>query len=59
MKFEEIGIKDESELEQDEFSLGRPTFGKDNQLTVIGWNGVLRNHILQVLIQRADARWFH
>jgi hypothetical protein len=39
MNFSDFGIKDESELEQDEFSLGRPTFGKENQLTVIGWKG--------------------
>lgn len=39
MNFSDFGIKDESELEQDDFSLGRPTFGKDNQLTVIGWKG--------------------
>lgn len=39
MRFEEIGIKDEGELEQDEFSLSRPQFGKDNQVTVIGWKG--------------------
>lgn len=44
MKFEDFGIKDESELEQDEFSLGRPTFGKDNQLTVIGWKGKIDYH---------------
>lgn len=44
MRFEEIGVKDESELEQDDFSLSRSTFGKDNQLMVIGWTGVLRNH---------------
>jgi hypothetical protein len=37
MNFSDFGVKDESELEQDEFSLSRPTFGKDNQLTVIGW----------------------
>lgn len=39
MNFSDFGIKDETELEQDEFSLSRPTFGKDNQLTVIGWKG--------------------
>jgi hypothetical protein len=39
MKFEDFGVKDETELEQDDFSLPRPTFGKDNQLTVIGWKG--------------------
>lgn len=41
MNFSDFGVKDESELEQDEFSLNRPTFGKDNQLTVIGWKGKL------------------
>jgi len=39
MKFEDFGVSCEQELEQDEFSLSRPTFGKDNQLTVIGWKG--------------------
>jgi predicted nucleic-acid-binding Zn-ribbon protein len=39
MNFSDFGIKDESELEQDKFSLSKPTFGKDNQLTVIGWKG--------------------
>ena len=39
MNFSDFGVKDESELEQDKFSLSRPTFGKDNQLTVIGWKG--------------------
>lgn len=43
MHFSDFGVKDESELEQDEFSLSRPTFGKDNQLTVIGWKGKLVN----------------
>lgn len=42
MHFSDFGVKDESELEQDEFSLSRPTFGKDNQLTVIGWKGKKR-----------------
>lgn len=39
MNFSDFDIKDETELEQDDFSLKRPTFGKDNQLTVIGWKG--------------------
>lgn len=29
----------DSELQQNEYSLSRPTFGKDNQLGIVGWYG--------------------
>lgn len=32
-------LVDENGLQQDEWSLGEPMFGKDEQLTVIGWSG--------------------
>lgn len=44
MNFSDFGVKDESELEQDEFSLSRPQFGKDNQLTVIGWKNRIKSN---------------
>lgn len=34
---------DENGLQQDEWSLTKPTFGENNQLTVIGWSGVSKN----------------
>lgn len=32
-------LLDESGLQQDEWSLTRPKFGRENQLTVVGWSG--------------------
>lgn len=32
-------LVDDKGLQQDEWSLMAPTFGKDNQLTVVGWSG--------------------
>lgn len=32
-------LLDENDLQQDEWSLTASTFGKDNQLTVVGWSG--------------------
>lgn len=38
MNLEDV-IDPEYGLQQDEWSLTTPTFGKDNQLTVVGWSG--------------------
>lgn len=42
-------LLDEYELQQDEWSLTAPTFGKDNQLTVIGWSGWRSKNKLYIL----------
>jgi len=43
MNLEDV-IDPEYGLQQDEWSLSKPRFGKDNQLTVIGWSGRTGNN---------------
>ena len=49
MNLEDV-LDPEYGLQQDEWSLGRHKFGKDSQLTVIGWSGRTRN-VKQYVVQ--------
>lgn len=42
-------VLNEKGLQQDEWSLSKPTFGEEGQLKVIGWNGRSRTHKLYIL----------
>ena len=42
-------LLDESGLQQDEWSLTAPTFGKEGQISVVGWSGKQRTHKYYIL----------
>ena len=48
MNLEDI-IDPEYGLQQDKWSLSKPKFGKDNQLTVVGWSGKCSTNIIYLL----------
>ena len=54
-------LLDEGGLQQDEWSLTAPTFGKEGQLTVVGWSGRLHGHknfILKCDVCSKDSELF-
>lgn len=60
MNLEDV-LDPECGLQQDEWSLTRPTFGKDNQLTVIGWSGKVAKtklYIVECAVCKEDLELF-
>lgn len=54
-------LVDENGLQQDEWSLTAPTFGEDNQLTVVGWSGKCfynKHYILKCMRCSEDLELF-
>lgn len=54
-------LVDENGLQQDEWSLTTPTFGEDNQLTVVGWSGKCfynKHYILKCMRCSEDLELF-